>query len=157
MMVVNSKFKVLPIFLAFYLTLLPIMVVYLSATSPVAGIVLPVIFLLFIAFFWLTVFRTRVHKVQIDKKAIIVKRYFGIGKSKVYDFKMLDGFITMFESGRLGVSETIFILEKGKRVGSVSSFYHRNFDDLKASLKENLVDLGEIESAFTRETYLLFK
>lgn len=157
MTVVNSKFKIFPIFLAFYLTFLPIMAVYLSATSPVAGMVLPIVFLLFIAFFWLTVFRTRAHKVQVDKKTITVKRYFGFGKSKIYDFKMLDGFVTMFESGRLGISETIFILEKGKRVGSISSFYHSNFNDLKTNLKENLVDLGEIESAFARETYLLFK
>lgn len=157
MMILKSKFKILPIFLASYLTILPVMVVYLSATSPAAGIALPILFLLFVAFFWLTVFRTRAHKVNINENTIMVKRYFGLGKSKVYDFKMLDGFITMFETGKLGVSETIFVLEKGKRIGSISSFYHNNFENLKVSLNENLIDLGEVENSLKRESYLLFK
>jgi len=157
MMVVNSKFKILSIFITSYVTILPLLLVYLCVTSPNAGMTLPVVFLLFILFFWLTIFRTRAHKVSFDKKTIRVKRYFGMGKSKIYDFNRLDGFITMFESGKLGVSETIFILEKGKRVGSISSFYHSNFENLKANLKENLIDLGEIESTFKRESYLLFK
>lgn len=157
MVVLNSKFKIFPIFLASYLTILPVMVVYLSATSPVAGMVLPILFLLFVALFWLTVFRTRAHKVNIDEKSITIKRYFGMGKSKVYDFKMLDGFVTMFETGKLGVSETVFVLENGKRIGSISSFYHNNFDKLKASLNESLIDLGEVEGGLKRESYLLFK
>lgn len=156
-MLVNSKFKILPILIVSYFTILPIIAAYFSFTSPVAGMTLPVLFVLFVLLFWLTVFRTRAHKVKIDKNTITVRRCFGIGKSKVYDFKNLEGFVTMFESGKLGVSETIFILDKGERIGSISGFYHSNFEVLKARLKENLPDLGEIESVFTKECYLLFK
>lgn len=102
----------------------------------------PVVCLLFIVFFWLTVLKTRANRVIIAKDSIQVNRYFGLGKSKVYDFSKLEGYITLFESGRLGESENLFILVEGKRVGCISSFYHKNFDSLKASLKEKVRDLG---------------
>jgi hypothetical protein len=156
-MIVNSKFKILPIFLASYLTVLPIMVVYLSAISPVAGLSLPIVFLLFVIFFWLTVFRTRAYKVEMDGNTIIVKRYFGLGKSTTYNFHELDGFITLFESAKGAVHESVFILKNKKRIGSISSFYHSNFDQLKSILKDKLIDLGERESTFKGETSELFK
>ena len=85
-----------------------------------------------------------------------------ITEAKVYlastDFYMtvdkyaeLDGFATIFESGKGSLYESVFILEDGKRVGCVSSFYHANFNALKSNLKENLVDISEMESALKRE------
>ncbi|MFQ6601988.1 hypothetical protein [Flavobacterium sp. C3NV] len=157
MMSIKSKFKLWPILLVSYLTILPLGVVYFSAMSPVAGMFLPILFLLFIVFFWLTVFRTRAYKVEMDGNTLIVKRYFGLGKSTAYNFNALDGFITLFESAKGTVHESVFILEKGKRIGSISSFYHSNFDQLKSILKDKLIDLGERESTFRGETSELFK
>lgn len=156
-MQVKSTFNFLAILIVSFVTILPFLVVYLSATSPVAGMILPVLLLVFVAFFWLTVFRTRAYKVEIEGNSIIVKRYFGIGKSIVYDFNTLDGFITLFESAKGSVYESIFILKNGKRVGSVSSFYHSNFDQLKLILKDKLIDLGVKESTFIGESSELFK
>ena len=154
---VKSKFNFLAIFLVSFITVLPFLVVYLSATSLVAGMILPLLFLGFIVFFWLTIFRTRAYKVEIDGDIIIVKRYFGAGKPVVYDFRALDGFITVFESAKGSVYESLFILENGKRVGSVSTFYHSNFNQLQSILKDKLIDLGERESTFKNESYELFK
>lgn len=156
-MQVKSTFNFLSIFIVSFVTILPFLVVCLSATSPVAGMILPVLLLVSIAFFWLTVFRTRACKVEIEGNSIIVKRYFGIGKSIVYDFNTLDGFIALFESAKGSVYESIFILKNGKRVGSVSSFYHSNFDQLKLILKDKLIDLGVKESTFIGESCELFK
>lgn len=156
-MIVNSKFKILPIFLASYITVLPLLLIYLCATSPVAGMTLPIVFLFFIVFFWLTVFRTRAFKVETDINTIIVKRYFGMGKSTIYNFNELEGFITLFESAKGTIHESVFILKNGKRIGSISSFYHSNFDQLKSILKDKLIDLGERESNFRAETSELFK
>ena len=119
--------------------------------------VLPFLLLLFVVFFWLTVFRTRAYKLEIDGDTIIVKRYFGAGKSVNYDLKALDGFITIVESAKGGVYESIFILQDGKRVGSISSFYHSNFDQLKSILKEKLIDLGERNPSFKVESSELFR
>ena len=154
---VQSKFKFLVIFLFLNITILPPLVIYLSATSPVADMVLPFLLLLFVVFFWLTVFRTRAYKLEIDGDTIIVKRYFGAGKSVNYDLKALDGFITIVESAKGGVYESIFILQDGKRVGSISSFYHSNFDQLKSILKEKLIDLGERNPSFKVESSELFR
>lgn len=154
---VKSKFNFFAILIVSVLTILPFLVVYLSATSPVAGMILPLLLLVFIIFFWLTVFRTRAYKVEIDGNTIIVKRYFGVGRSESYDFSTLDGFITLFESAKGSVYESLFILKNGKRVGSISSFYHSNFDQLKSILKDKLIDLGERESTFKNESYELFK
>jgi hypothetical protein len=154
---IQSKFKFLVIFLVFCITILPPLVIYLSATSPVADMVLPILFLLFVFFFWLTVLRTRAFKVEIDGNTVIIKRYFGLGKSIGYDLKSLDGFITIVESAKGGVYESIFILKDGKRVGSISSFYHSNFEQLKSILKEKLIDLGERNPNFKVESSELFR
>jgi len=157
MMSIKSKFKFWSILLVSYLTILPLVVVYFSAMSPMAGMFLSIVFLLFIVFFWLTVFRTRAFKVEIENDTIIIKRYFGAGKSISYDFNALDGFITLIESARGGVYESLFILKDGKRIGSISSFYHSNFDELKSVLNKKLTDLGEREPAFIKESIELFK
>lgn len=145
MMNIRSKFKSLPIFIATFLTVLPLLVIYLSFTSPEAGMLLPILLLLFVIFCWLTLFRTRAHKLTIDDRYIIVSRYFGLGKSKVYEINSLDGFIILFEVGKQGISEFLFILENGKRVASISTFYQSNFDELKQVLREKIRDLGEKE------------
>ena len=109
------------------------------------SVVFPLLVFSMIAYFWFTLMRTRVHKVIIEKDTITVKRYYGLGRSITYDFSKLDGFVVLVESGKLGDSESLFILEKGKRVVCVCSFYISNFNNLKLVLKENLTDLGEIK------------
>jgi len=156
-MPVKSKFNFFAILIVSFITVLPFLVVYLSATSPVAGMILPLLLLLFIVFFWLTIFRTRGHKIVIEGNIIIVKRYFGIGKSAAYDFNTLDGFIVIFESAKGSVYESVFILKNGKRIGSISSFYHSNFDQLKSILNDKLIDLGVRECTFVGESSELFK
>lgn len=142
---ISSRFKIFPILLIVFSTVLllfPLLAMCMSFNSPKTDRVGPFVCLVLIIFFWLTVLKTRANRVLIAKDSIQVNRYFGLGKSKVYDFSKLEGYITLFESGRLGVSENLFILEEGKRVGCISSFYHNNFDSLKASLKEKVRDLG---------------
>ncbi|MEN2413806.1 hypothetical protein [Flavobacterium mesophilum] len=153
----KSKFKIFPVLLISYLSILGLLVVYMAYTSPVAGMILPILMLLFVVFFWLTVLRTRAFKIEIDKDRIIVKRYFGIGKSKVYHFNELEGFVTLLESAKGAITESVFIVKEGKRIGGISSFYHSNFDNMKMLLQKNLVDLGEIKSNFKKESSKLFQ
>lgn len=137
----KSKFKILPIILISYLSVLPLLAIYLCFFTPNVSVVFPVLLLAGIGFFWFKVLRVRASGIKINKEQVIVRHYFGIGKPVVYINNELDGFITMFESAK-GVSyESIFILKKGKRIGCVCNFYHKNFESLKSSLKENLVDL----------------
>ncbi|OXB02134.1 hypothetical protein B0A75_03690 [Flavobacterium oncorhynchi] len=146
MIIIKSKFKILPIVLISYLSALPFLAVYLCFISLKENIILVVLFLLFVVVFWLTILKTRANRITMYEDGILVKRYFGLGKSKVYKYAELDGFGTLFESGKGSVYESVFILEEGKRVGCISSFYHSNFDALKLNLKKNLVDLVEMEN-----------
>ncbi|MGE6353617.1 hypothetical protein ACQKCJ_07020 [Flavobacterium sp. NPDC079362] len=144
-MIVNSKFKISPILLISILSILPFLAIYIYVISPQESVAFPLVVFMIIVYFWFALVRTRVHKVIIEKNNIIVKRYYGLGRSIAYDFSKLDGFVVLFESGKLGVSESVFILEKGKRVVCICSYYLSNFNDLKLVLKENLNDLGEIK------------
>ena len=157
MMSAVSKFKFLPILLASYISILPVMLIYLCYNSPYATMTLPILFLFFILVFWGTVFRTRAHRVTIDQQCVVVKRYFGIGKSESYALNSLDGFVSLFESGKLGVSENLFILQKGKRVVCISEFYHSNYGELKKILIERLINFGVNDYDVKEEWSNLFK
>lgn len=145
MITLESRFKFLPILLISILSSFPFLAFYIYIISPKESVAFPLVMFIMIAYFWFALIRTRVHKVIIEKDKIIVKRYYGLGRSISYSFSELDGFVVLSESGRLGVSESLFILEKGKRVICVCSYYLSNFDNLKLVLKENLTDLGEIK------------
>lgn len=157
MMSIVSKFKFLPILLASYISILPAMLIYLCYNSPYATMTLPILFLFFILVFWGTVFRTRAHRVTIDQQCVVVKRYFGLGKSESYALNSLDGFVSLFESGKLGVSENLFILQKGKRVVCISEFYHSNYGELKKILIERLINFGVNDYDVKEEWSNLFK
>ena len=140
----KSRFKFLSILLVSILSFSPFLALYMYIISN-ESVVFPLLVFIMIAYFWFTLMRTRVHNVIIEKDNIIVKRYYGLGKSITYDFSKLDGFVVLVESGKLGDSESLFILEKGKRVACVCSYYLSNFNNVKLVLKENLTDLGEIK------------
>lgn len=116
-----------------------------------------ILFFLFIVFFWFTVLRTRASSIKMYEDGFAIKRYFGLGKSSVYKYVQADGFVTIFETAKGGLYESIFILENGKRIGSISSFYHNNFDMLKLTLENNLTNLGKIKNSVIRESVELFK
>ncbi|WPO79063.1 hypothetical protein [Flavobacterium sp. KACC 22761] len=139
----KSKFKIFPIILISYFSVLPLLTIWLYFFTPNVSVILPVLFLSGVGFFWFKILRVRACSIKINKEQITLRHYFGIGKPLVYVNAELDGFTTVFESAKGTDYESIFILEKGKRIGCVSSFYHKNFENLKLGVKENLVDLGE--------------
>lgn len=143
MVYLESKFKVFPIILITYLSAFPLLAVYLYFVSPDVSVIFPLLLLILIAIFWFKALRIRANSIKITQDSIMMRRYLGIGKPIEYKNIALDGFVNVFESGRGITYESIFILEKGKRIGCISSFYHKNFDALKLRLKENVTDLGE--------------
>lgn len=145
MITLKSRFKFLPILLISFLNIFPFLAIYIYVISPKVTVVFPLVMFAIIAYLWFALVRTRVHKVVIEKNNILVKRYYGLGKPLIYSFSKLDGFVTLFENGKLGISESLFILENGKRVACVCSYYLSNFNNLKLVIKENLSDLGEIK------------
>lgn len=154
---INSKFSFVTIFLFSVLLLLPIVALVGSYNSPKAGMVLPIVFLIVTLLFLALVSRTRVHKIIIEIDVIAVKKYFGLGKAVRYRFSDLDGFATLTENGKLGLVESIFIIKDGKRVGSISSLYHKNFQDLKSKIYIDLKNRGDLKANNNNEIAELFK
>ncbi|UFH34087.1 hypothetical protein [Flavobacterium acetivorans] len=154
---IRSKFKILPFFTAIGLIFFGFFLFYICLVSPVATIVLPVLFLLFVAYFWLTEFRTRAHKISVNTDFISVCKLFGLGRSEVYDFKKLDGFEISIQSGKSGSFEFLFVLKNGKRVACISNFYHSNYGELKKILLENLSYFGVKKYSFKEEYSQMLK
>ncbi len=154
---IKSKFRILPLFGAIWLTFFGFFLFYMCSVSPVATIVLPLLLLLFVAYFWLTEFRTRAHKISINNDVIYVRKFFGLGKSEVFHLKKLDGFETSIQSGKSRSFEFIFILKNGKRLVCISDFYHSNYCELKKNLVEKLSYSGEKKYNFKEEYSQMFK
>ncbi len=156
-MKLSSKFGFLGIFVAVFLTGLSVFVFYMSATSPKAGLLIPFLFVPVVIYFWLTEFRTRAHKVIIEEKSITVKEYFGLGKSKRFQYNDFKGFITSKQPGKFGEVEYIFIIKEDKRQICISAYYHRNYAELKEKIKIKLPYLGEKEYKFGYEFKQMFR
>ena len=148
---IKSKFSFFPILLCLLLTFIVIMVFFLSYNSPAATLYLPIFGILFVSFFWLTEFRTKAHKIYITPKTIAVRQFFGLGKRKEYEFSDIKGFITTKQTGGAGKYEYLFIINENKRLISASTFYHRNYEELKKEIEDKFTYLGEKKFGFTEE------
>ena len=153
----SSRFGLLPILIGLIVTLMAPFLIYMSATSPAAGLFLPFLYLLFVVYFWLTEFRTRAHHVVIEDNRISIREYFGFGSMKIFRYSEFEGLITSRQPGRLGSKEYIFLMKKGKREVCISEFYHRNYFDLKEAVVNKIKFLGEKEYRWGYEYKEMFK
>jgi hypothetical protein len=139
----KSKFNFLPFFIASIVTLIPLSLIFMWFRSPKAGTPFLIFLLLFMGYFWLTEFRTRAHRVILKEKELLLRPYFGLGKSRSYSYTCFEGFNTSLQPGKLGAKEYIFLMKGDRRVASVSEFYHSNYVELKSSLEEKVKFLGD--------------
>jgi hypothetical protein len=153
----KTKFAILPIIICSFVTITPLGLLYITINSSKAGIFLPILLLIFVIFFWLTEFRTRAHKIEIQNEKIIVNEYFGLGKNKVFKLKDLEGFNVLLQPSKSGYYEYIFILNEGKRIASISEFYHRNYKTMKSVIEKEIKYLGKTEYKFKYEYEEMFK
>ena len=87
--------------------------------------------------------RTKAILIIIDKKNIDVKTYLGLGKTRQYYTDEFDGYCTSILSSRVSKYEYLYLMKDDKKCVKISSFYHRNYDELKGYLAENLSFIGE--------------
>lgn len=153
----KTKFAFLPISICFFLTMSAFGIFYLTLSSSKAEILLPVLYSIFIIYLWLTEFRTRAYKIEIQNDKIIVREYFGLGKQKIFELKNLEGFNMSIQSSKSGSYEYIFIIQEGKRIASISEFYHRNYAEMKAVIEGRIKNLGLSEYRFKNELKEMFK
>jgi hypothetical protein len=159
-MILKSKFKfwiLLSITLFMVVTVLIAFLLALIFTRDELPRVAILVFLILFTSTWLWMlfgeFRTKAIHVLITSGDISVSRYFGLGKSKAYDFSKFEGFYTSMLSSKYGTYEYLFLIQKNKRKVSISQFYHKNYDDLKAVLEDHLQNMGQRRLSFVEHLY----
>ena len=102
-------------------------------------------------------FRTRAISVSIEGDAIIVTNYLGLGLRKAYNLAEFDGFNTVMLPSRRNEYEYLFLMKKGKRLITISEFYHSNYAELKLSIQQKVRNCGRIECNLAEEFKDLFR
>ena len=153
----KTKFAFLPIIICFIVTMSVFGIFFLTLSSSKSSILGPMFFLIVAIYLWLTEFRTRAHKIEILNDKVIVREYFGLGKQKIFELKNLEGFNLSIQPSKSGPYKYIFIIQQGKRIASISEFYHRNYGEMKTAIEERIKNLGLIEYRFKSELREMFK
>jgi hypothetical protein len=114
------------------------------------GDIHPAAVLAFIVFFgiiWIWIvfgeLRTKVVKVELYENEIILSRYFGIGKKEVYRVPEFEKFEISLVPSKYDTYEFLSLVSNGKKVIRLSSYYHKNYADLKFALIARLKDPGQ--------------
>lgn len=113
----------------------------------------PLIFLLSFTIAWLFFgeFRTKMIKLILEENQVIIKRFGGLLTFKVVFYSDLDGFeISKVRSGARE-EEYLYIKQNGKKIGKISTFYHKNYNVLKEEISRKIKYLGLVEFSYLDE------
>lgn len=117
-------------------------------------------FLMLFAFAWVWIFfgelRTKVVKVEIHDKTIVVSNYLGLGTKRVYDFSQFDGFETALLPSKYDTYEYLYLMKNKKKVVKLSQFYHSNYADLKEAMTVKARFLGQKGFSYIQEIKEIF-
>ncbi|RYE56452.1 MAG: hypothetical protein EOP48_07985 [Sphingobacteriales bacterium] len=115
--------------------------------------ILVAILLSLIIWIWIVFgeFRKKLLAITIQHRGIQVVSFLGLGNKKMYLMKEFDGFYTISMPSRYKTYEYLFLIKNGKRVVTVSEFYHANYLELKAEIKKNSRNLGVQDFNWSRE------
>lgn len=121
----------------FFLTIIPIGLLFERVAKPDFSAVL-ILLMLFFVFIWIWLIfgelRTKTVSVSFDEDRIIVRGYLGLGKFKVYHLSDISGFKTSVLSSRGGSYEYLYLMVGNKKIAKLSAFYHSNYKQVKGYL-----------------------
>lgn len=86
--------------------------------------------------------RTKIIEVIIGNENNFIKNYFGFGGFKQYRFQDISGYKISMVPSAYSFHEVLYLMMNDKKVVKISSFYHRNYSDLKADIATKANDLG---------------
>lgn len=148
---IQSRFKGvaygLPIFFSLIFTGWLILLIFICKSMvpilPVPGVGIAICLLSFIVWMVFGEWRKKMTVVNIDTNTISVRRYWGLGKTKVYLFSELHGYMTSKMPNRYGgFTETLYFVKDGRRLFGISDYYHLNYSELKKTIQPKLKDFG---------------
>ncbi|MEO6851291.1 MAG: hypothetical protein ABI166_11695 [Mucilaginibacter sp.] len=161
----KSKFSGWAYFLAFYASIFTGLLLLCFLADVIWNNIMPAYFYFIISgaviFVWTWVvfgeLRNKVISIEIGYNSITIKRYLGLGPSKVYYFEQLDGYKTSILASRAVEYEYLYIMAGDKKIAKLSEYYHKNYKELKEMLtNEKFKDLGFEDYNSTREIKEIF-
>lgn len=113
------------------------------------------IFLLPISFmitwlFW-GEFRTKLITAELGIDYISIKKFGGLGKEEKYFYNEFDGFKISVLPAANNAYEYLYIIKGNNKIIKLSSFYHKNYNDLKTEIKSKLKYLGYEDFNYGKE------
>lgn len=126
-------------------------------TTPPFGVFVFLAFAIFVNV-WLIFgeLRNKASRVRINGNQIYVSNFLGLGLTKVYDCSQFDGFTTTILPSKYSTYEYLFLIRNGKRIATLSEFYHANFTDIKNLLVDKIPNLGRMKYSLLRELKEVF-
>ncbi|MDB5150970.1 MAG: hypothetical protein JWQ57_4990 [Mucilaginibacter sp.] len=96
----------------------------------------------FLLFFWIVFFfgtvKTTIISVKIEGGEIFVKRYCGLGITRVYNTEQISGFkISALKARNNKNYEFLYLMIDDRKIAIVSEYYHSNYEDLKKHIVAN--------------------
>lgn len=100
--------------------------------------------------------KNRTVKIEITESQITVSGYLGCGKKRHYNLYAVSEIKLCEFWGNSRKYEYIFLSQNGKRIITISEFYHSNFHSLKQALLDSTGRMEKIELSFLDEVKLAF-
>lgn len=95
--------------------------------------------------------RTKAIMVTINQQTISSKSFMGLGATQTFQLNELDGFITCQLNSESGSFEYLYLLKNDKKVVKLSEYYHKNYPDLKQTLRKKVRYLGNKPFSLVQE------
>jgi hypothetical protein len=146
----TSKFRTLPYLLIAILIILAAFVLYIISSiiftngtvPPLAVVVFALLFGLMLFWFAWVELRKVMSRVIVDDKHIKVKYWGGLGKSHCFEYNLLDGYKTTVLPSTYDNYEYMYIMINEKTIIILSAFYHKNYKELRDTLKHKVQYIG---------------
>jgi hypothetical protein len=117
----------------------------LNPNMPIGFFIIFTLFFLYV-WIWLVFGELRTKVIYVDFKvdrSLVVKRYFGLGPSKIYYLEDFQGYKTSILSSGSGSYEYIYLIIENRKIIKISEYYHSNYKELKKYIiSQNLKYLG---------------
>jgi hypothetical protein len=131
-----------------------------GSMTPALYFMLSLVLVFFLlTFIWvLAEMKKRALYVELFSHSIIVSGFYGYGKKHLYAFTGFTGYTLSSLPTYYGdTAEYLHIIKGTKKVITISSFYHKNYQELKDGLTGSLQFLGEIPFDMKNEWKNLFQ
>lgn len=87
--------------------------------------------------------RNKAIRLELEHDWVTIRGYYGLGKPKQYWLGEISGLRSSVLSSENGSFDYLYLVLDDKRIACISSFHHRNFEEIRGVLQLKLKDLGQ--------------